>query len=354
MAVVQVSRRRFNFFQSRQFWPWLLFLFINAFLSFFSFDQSSSLINFFRLLSFFSAFIFGYLTFDTAKKLTRLAKVVIFSAIIPAVVAWWQLANGTGFYDGTRWRLDGTFTHPNMLALYLVLAISLALFVSLNLRRGALGRVVYGLLAGFFVIPLIFTYTRIAWLALAFILLAVGIYRFRKLLFISIAVVVLAFFLWPSFQSRVLSLASLSAVDSSSWRLNLWQNIISYIKVKPWFGYGPGTAAVFLKDNVPQLLTETEPHNDYLRIWLESGIFALLSYLWIFVDYLKRLWRGFKAETRPRLKMLLLFSGLFSLAILGASLTDNVIKDAVMQWEFWTIAGGLLAVIRLLPNKKKD
>lgn len=352
LAAIQIIKKKFNFLKEKTFWPWLLFLFITTLLSLFSFDKSSSLVNFFRLLSFFSAFVFGFLTFDTPKKITDLARVIIFSAIIPALVAWIQLINRGGFYDGERWRLLGTFTHPNMLAIYLVLVICLTIFVALNLRKKAVEKIFYTILAIFFVIPLLFTYTRIAWLSLAFILFFVGTYRFRKLLVFSILAFFLLYFFAPFFQDRISTLAGIAASDSSSWRIHLWQDIVGYIKENPWFGYGPGTASVFLKKNIPRLLVETEPHNDYLRIWLESGIFALLSYLWIFIDYLKRMYQGFKTEKRPRLKILFFFLILFTLSMGGASLTDNVLKDAVMQWEFWSLSGGLLLIIKS-GNKKE-
>lgn len=352
LAAIQLIKRKFNFFQEKTFWPWLLFLLITALLSLFSFDKSSSLVNFFRLLSFFSAFVFGFLIFNSTKKITNLARVIIFSALIPALAAWIQLINRGGFYDGERWRLLGTFTHPNMLAIYLVLVICLTIFVALNLRKKAIERIPYALLVIFFIVPLLFTYTRIAWLSLAFILFFVGVYRFRKLLLISVIAFFLLYFFAPFFQDRISTLVGIAASDSSSWRLNLWKDIVGYIKDNPWFGYGPGTASVFLKKNIPRLLVETEPHNDYLRIWLESGIFALLSYLWIFIDYLKRMYQGFKAEKRPRLKILYFFLILFTLSMGGASLTDNVLKDAVMQWGFWVLSGGLLAIIKL-GNKKE-
>lgn len=353
LASLELIKHRHKLSTLSLFWPWLIFLGATIFLSFFSFDKQASLINFFRLLSFFSAFVFGYFIFDTPKKLTNLARVIIFSAIIPAGVAWWQLINRTGFYDGERWRLVGTFTHPNMLAIYLVLVISLTLFVALNLRKNAVERIPYALLVIFFSIPLLFTYTRVAWLALAFILFSVGVYRFRKLLLISILSVFLLYLFAPFFQDRISTLSSVGTTDSSSWRLDLWRDIIGYIKINPWFGYGPGTASVFLEKNIPRLMMETEPHNDYLRIWLESGIFVLLSYLWIFIDYLKRMWHGFKIETRPRLKMLIFFLIFFTISLGGASMTDNILKDAVMQWEFWALSGGVFAAIHLTSHKNK-
>lgn len=335
-------------------WPWLSFLGIIIILSVFSFSKQASAVEFFRLLSFFSAFIFGYLVFNTPKKLTNLAKAVIFSAIIPAGVAWYQLITRGGFFDGDRWRLLGTFVHPNMLAFYLVLIICLSLFVALNLKKGSVEKIPYAMLVIFFIVPLLFTYTRAAWLALALILFGIGVYRFRKLLFISILSVSILYLFAPFFQDRVSTLTTLGASDSSTWRLDLWRDIWGFIKASPWFGYGPGTVAIFIQKNIPRFLVETEPHNDYLRIWVESGIFALLAYLSIFILYFKKMWQGFRTETRPRLKMLILFLIFFTISLGAASATDNIIKDAVMQWIFWSLSGSLLAVIYSHCNKKES
>jgi O-antigen ligase len=338
------------------FRPWFYFLGIIAILSLFSFSRKASAVEFFRLLSFFSAFIFAYFSFNTPKLLTHLSKAIIFSALIPASVAWWQLINRGGFFDGERWRLLGTFVHPNMLAFYLVFAITLSLFVVLNLKKGSIEKIPYGLLVLFFVVPLLFTYTRAAWLSLAFILFFLGVFRFRKLLLISIASIFILYFFVPFFQERVATLASIGASDSSAWRLQLWTDMFTYIKSNPWFGYGPGTASIFIQKNIPRFLIATEPHNDYLKIWLESGIFALLSYLYLYLSYIKKFWQGFRREDRPRLKMLLLFVMLFAISLGGASFTDNILKDAVLQWVFWALSGGILAAMvhHLKKQNKKE
>ena len=247
----------------------------------------------------------------------------------------------------------GTFVHPNMLAFYLVLVICLSLFVSLNLKKGVIEKVPYALLAIFFVVALLFTYTRAAWLALALILFGIGVYRFRKLLFISILAAAILYLFAPFFQDRISTLATLGASDSSTWRLDLWRDIWGFIKANPWFGYGPGTASIFIQNNIPRFLVETEPHNDYLRVWLESGIFALLTFLWIFIDYLKHMWQGFCRETRPRLKMLILFLLFFTISLLAASATDNILKDAVLQWVFWSLSGSLFMIVSVHKIKKE-
>lgn len=355
LAAYQLYRQPLKPQQQQIFYPWFIFLGLTVVLSLFvSFDRGASLVNLFRLLSFVSIFIYSYLIFNTPQKLTKLIRYLIFTAIIPAAVAWQQLLNRGGFYDGEQWRAVGTFTHPNMLALYLVLIICLTLFLVLNLRKQALERWPYLLLSLFFFVPLIFTYTRIAWLALAGILIVVGIIHFRKLLLVGILVFLLLYIFVPFFGERINTLANVGITDSASWRLDLWRDISGYIKKSPWVGYGPGTASVFLGQHIPRLMMDTEPHNDYLRVWLEGGVILLLSYLAIYASLLRRFYLAFKREKRPRLKMLVFFVTIFTLGVLGASLTDNVIKDAVMQWNFWALTGSLLAVVGLSPKIVKS
>ncbi len=355
LTLLTVILKRQQIFKIPVAKSWVIFLSIIAALSVFSFSKQASAVELFRFLSFFSAFIFGYLIFNTPKKLTNLAKIIIFSGLIPAGVAWYQLLNRGGFFDGERWRLVGTFVHPNMLAFYLVLIICLSLFVSLHIKeKTAVERIPYALLVVFFTIPLLFTYTRAAWLGLALIIFSIGVYRFKKLLLFSILSFAFLFIFFPFFQERVSTLFTFSVSDSSTWRLDLWRDIWGYIKSQPWFGYGPGTADIFIKKNIPRFLIETEPHNDYLRIWLESGIFALISYVLIYLNYLKKMWQGFKLENRPRLRMLIFFLSFFTISLGAASITDNIIKDAVMQWIFWSLSGGVFAITAISQTKKES
>ena len=102
--------------------------------------------------------------------MTILIKTLIFSSLIPMLVAIWQTATGGGFFDGERLRANGTFVHPNMLAFYLVLIITLSLFIFLTLRREAIEKYFYLFLALPLVTALIFTYTRGAWICFFLVL----------------------------------------------------------------------------------------------------------------------------------------------------------------------------------------
>lgn len=334
--------------------PWILFLSIIIILSIFSFDKTSSLIEIFRLLSFFSAFISSYFIFNNLTKLTYLTKFIIFSSLIPSSFAYWQLFNRNSFFDGERWRLLGTFVHPNMLAFYLVFIITLSIFVSLNLKKNSVLKIPYILISLFSFIPLLLTYTRAAWLALALIIFCLGVYKFKKLLLLSVFGFSVLYLFIPFFQERITSIFTMGASDSLVWRLDLWNDLIYYIKIRPWFGYGPGTSALFIGNNIPRLLASIEPHNDYLRVWLESGVFALISYIYLYVYLIKNFYQGFRTETRTRLKMLFLFIILFIISLGLASISDNIIKDSVLQWLFWALAGSLLANRVIKKSIKKE
>jgi hypothetical protein len=54
--------------------------------------------------------------------------------------------------------------------------------------------------------------------------------------------------------------------------------------------------------------------------------------------------------------MLLLFVMLFAISLGGASFTDNILKDAVLQWVFWALSGGILAAMvhHLKKQNKKE
>ena len=52
--------------------------------------------------------------------------------------------------------------------------------------------------------------------------------------------------------------------------------------------------------------------------------------------------------------MLIFFLIFFTISLGGASMTDNILKDAVMQWEFWALSGGLITVISISKQKKES
>ena len=319
-----------------------IFLVIACFGLLHSFNQAASLIEILRWSSFAALFILGFYLFKGSEKTTMLIKALIVSSIIPVVVAFVQFFNDWNFFDGERWRVNGTFVHPNMLAFYLLLAITLTIFLFLTLKKESIERYFYLL----FSLPLIgvlgLTYTRGAWLALFMILFLIGIFHFRLFLGVSLFIVFIAYLLIIPFQSRINSLLAFSASDSTVWRLELWGDALDYGRDQIYFGAGPGTAPMTIAKHRPPTLGSTEPHNDYIKIILELGLLGLLAYLFLILSLLYNLWQGFRLESSPRWRLLFLFMLIFSFTLYAASIGDNILKDSALQWGFWVLIGVLM------------
>ncbi len=333
--------------------PWLLFLGASLAVSLFSINGLLSLTELLRWLSFFALFVLGYSLFSDGKKSSFLIKSIILSSVIPALAAFWQLLNGLGIFDGERWRLSGTFVHPNMLAFYLVFIITLLLFLFLNLKRESLEKYVYLLFSLPLFVLLFFTYTRGAWICLFLVLFLIGLARFRLFL-LSFLVIVLIFYVgFLPFRERLDSLMAFSAADSTVWRLELWRDSLEYAKDSWLIGHGPGTSAYLIGQHRSPLLGSSEPHNDYIKLILEVGLLGLGAYLFLLLSLLRRLWRGWRQDEAPRRRLLFLFMIVFSLALFISSAGDNILKDSSLQWSFWALLGSLLAGHIRLSTKEK-
>ncbi len=331
-------------------YAWIFFIFLGSLTLFNSFYLSESLKELLRFLSILSAFFFGASLLRTAKDLTTLIKVIIFSALPPAILALFQLINKTGLPDGEIYRVFGSMTHPNMLAFYLLLAITLAVFLLLNLRRTRLEVYIYSFFALFYIFILFFTYTRGAYLALLMVFIIIGVAKFKKFLLFSIIILLFAYALMPPLQSRFNSIFQSDPYGSVSWRFNLWRDGFSYFQERPWSGYGLGTAEKVIATKRDFRLGSPDPHNDYLRIALDGGYPLLAAYLLLLASFFWVVLKAYLQEKRPRLKSFFLFFLAFGLAIFAMSGGDNILNDTALQWQMWALTGSALASTHL----KKD
>lgn len=321
---------------------WLLFLIAAVILTLWSINFKSSLVEILRWSSFFALFVLGFFLGRGGERTTIVIKTLIFSSVIPVLVSLNQALSGGGFFDGTRWRVNGTFVHPNMLGFYLVYILTLSLFIFLTLKKQAIEKYFYLLFSLPLFAALILTYTRGAWVALAVILVLIGLFRFRLFLFSSLVVLIMFYALFSPFQERVNSLISFSASDSTVWRLDLWRDALGYAQNRPWTGYGPGTAIQVIGQNRPVTLGSSEPHNDYVKILLETGLIGLFFFALLILSLWSNLWRGYRQEESPRRQLLFMFLLIFSFSFYLMSAGDNLLKDSSLQWSFWVLIGALM------------
>lgn len=189
------------------------------------------------------------------------------------------------------------------LALRLMGTTLLVLFFAIMLTKGR------GAIASFFV-----SFTLLLWFARNH----VPVQRSRLLLLLVLCALLLSNLLWQGgVFDRLGSLASPASADPG--RLLIWEQAWKMLQDAPWLGTGIGTFWLAW----PPYRHPVDGsggyyvHNDYLQLWVESGLPALLlllavltSVLWLFVRVIKNA----HTTSATRIEATGLFVGLLAIA----------------------------------------
>ena len=258
-----------------------------------------------RLTSVFVVLGLAAWTVRTRDRLEIVTVALLVSAIIPIVTAFHQLATGTTV---TRPGIDsppaveGTFTHPNHFAFYLVVVLTVALCRLLDTQR-LFTRVWLIALMAAAGACLFLTYTRSGWIGFGVAVLVVGLLRHRALLLAAPVVLVAAAVALPGAADKVqqrfgdLTSQSESAAENSwAWRTGQWSRMLPYGWQRPVTGEGFGSypAMTIKRFGVydPKYPTYTRTregtltggftaHNDYVKMFVEMGVPGVV--LWCLV-----------------------------------------------------------------------
>jgi O-antigen ligase len=281
----------------------------------------------------------------------RDAKVVLVAAIAstlaPLAVALYQGALGTGLhYSDGFGRATGTFNHPNPFAIYLCFSI-LMLVGLFRFVHGRTRLAVTALTVGC-TIALYFTYTRSAWISTVVGLLAIAAFSGKKIVgFLAVGIVVAGLAI-PSVASRFADLdetvtQSGAAANSLVWRFEYWGQALT-LTDDPLLG--SGLSAVRVEGS-----EEKSPHNDFIRVFVETGILGLFAYLWFLLRGAFVVAAGRRGTDRTSLwyGVVLGFGGVFAAYVL-LSVVSNVITQLVLLWYLAAYASLAIAAPRLAPR----
>jgi len=331
--------------RSKILYFWLLFIAVNALSLLVSFDISLGIREIARLLSIVSIFLLAQIFVKTKKDLTITLKVVLMSAILPALIGVWQYLYKADIIAGFDGRLAATFAHPNMLAFFIFFVFSISLFVFLYGKKDNVLSYFYLLASALFIMIIILTYTRGSWLALLIFIFIIGVVKFRKLLLVSILLFLLVYSLVPTLQHRVNNTFNFQNYDSSIvWRYNLYKDSWDIAKEKPILGHGSDTSSTLIEYNRSYRLGSPEPHNDYMKTFMETGIIGLISLLLLIFSTARYLYNKSKFNSFRKIKALNFFLLASFIAISLVSFGDNVFNDTALQWSMWFVIGSMLRI----------
>lgn len=234
------------------------------------------------------------------RRLHIVACTALIAGIYPLAEGVKQLATGQFVTKGDFAAVRATFSFPNEFAVYLVFFLLLATVALFELRSRAL-RALLAVLTGVALLMLLHSYTRSAWIGFAVGFAVLSVIRYRALILVALLVFVIAIVGFPNavndVQARFGDLASQNAATSKNslkWRRGEWKAMWHYGSEKPLTGQGFGSyrrltlqefglegktyGTVQNAEGTGQLSYGFTAHNDFVKSWVETGIFGIL--LW--------------------------------------------------------------------------
>ena len=250
-------------------------------------DIFISFITLMKLLSLLALFLLAYNLPKSLEDTLKIIKAILISAIIPILYGLFQLIAGQGVQTPISGplagisRLQSTFRLSNGFAFYLGIIILLSIlmqFYSHKIKATAFSLLI---IVGAS-ICMLYTYTRGIWISILLSLGCIAVFKknYRRWL------IILALICIPLFYDEVLKRFDdiinppKYGISSFVFRLEITKQLLSNAVPEHFFlGFGLG-----LSDKVADEYTDFSllPHNDYIRVLVETGILGAITYLIFF------------------------------------------------------------------------
>jgi O-antigen ligase len=279
---VSMVRKDFTIFPKNSV-PLYLLIWFSSMSFYNSLDLVNSLGYLLKLLTAAAFYLLIYNAIKTRQDALRLFRAVMLGSVVPIVIGFVQYATGNGCFvigEG-RNRMTGTLGLPNAFGIFVALSICATVTLLLiEKRRSARGLIVLVLLGQ--IVATILSLNRGTWIALTLAVLIATAFHFKRVKvrwFVVCGVLISIAFsgLIISRFKHLEATESWQRTNTLQGRIEMWQAVSELIPSHPWIGYGVGTAKqVMIKfkkmDNVP--------HNDYVRLVLETGFLGCLIYIY--------------------------------------------------------------------------
>ena len=281
----------------------------------------------------------------------KLITSIYVSALIPVGYTMFEvLTHHAQFTSGGFSRFEGTFSQPNPFAIYLTMLIVMgaALFPHLSDKK----KIGMSILLFFSLICLYYTFTRSAWIATVIGLFAVAFMGRRRLMLgLMVAGIMVSLVALPSVAGRFADLGSSTSAagyssNSLSWRFSYWGDVFPLADKDPITGIGLNMSSY-------ETSQQKEPHNDFLRAYVETGVIGTIAYLALLLSMIlvaRESMRFTKLRPWSYERSIAVGFAACVLAFLVISLVSNVITEVIVLWYYVAFAAAAYAVTRYREN----
>lgn len=345
LGVFYVLYRKVNILKYEDVGIFLIFLAVCGASVAYSHYPEESISDWLRLVSTFSVYLLTRIIFSTKEKIRTLFVVILISALLPILLAYYQLVTGKGtVMDSGSARIVGTFLHPNAFASYLLILLIFCTAQVLE-KTQFISRPFLIAMTGATFIIFIFTFSRGAWIVFVLAMFLLGLLRYRKLLALLPFVLVGAVAAVPGIRHRILNTFDPGYTHGRSgwdWRLDTWREISVMVEKKPLLGHGLSSV-----ENEFGILA----HNDYLRLLAEIGIVGLGIYIIFSIFLLYQSWADYKNVRSDLAKSFQIGLIVMIIAFLVRQFADNTLRNTVMMIYFWIFVAIARNMARLYSRK---
>ncbi len=264
-------------------------------------------------------------------KLRRLLSIFFYTAVLAA-------SYGTGKYLLSKEsRIMSTTGGWGTLGMYLTAVFAPVLYLG-GSRQWFSGRLIWWIGICIILTGIILTFGRIHWLITFLFVLLVGLRRERKILVLSILVLCFLFFFHRPFRERILTLRH--PLRESSGRDVLWQDAMNKLGQRPVVGYGLNTfKKVFTSFDSSADKGVGTWHNEFLQMYMESGLPGFLAFLGLFLTIFLTLLKLKKTIKDSFYLDLGVALGLSFLAFFLTCFTGGFMLDPNTSLQFFILAG---------------
>ena len=328
--------------------------------------------------------LFSFLLYAILESKTAVEKVflsIYLSAALVGLIGLVYKISGIVTYDN---RLTAFYLSPNYLSMYLSPGIFfgcyflIKYFQLLNFGKQARNILFYRLvptgtegykikyflpvfshivLLTFIFVPLYYTYSYGAWLAVFISLLATAAFvanKKRLLITGAFGMIILIIFIFQINTPKFSALMQFSERSSFASRAMIWDASLLMIKQRPLAGIGPGNfqaTYLSLQNYFPPYLqwAVPEPHNLFLAFWTQAGMLGLVGFLLLLFFIFDTLWDILKNKKNAALAAPLL--GYFVYIVLHG-LVDTLYWKNDLAFLFWVSVFLLVYIYIKKPLKK--
>ncbi len=302
-----------------------------------------------QLFSYFAVFVSALYVVRSAHDFKFCVRIVLWSSVLPAIYALVDTGLNAGASGIAEFRVQSTFSHPNIFAFYLTLVIPLALYMlkssSVTLSTGK--RLVLTAYMIFLLALLLLTQARSAWVA-CFAMFAVYGLIFERRYLVYVVVAPLLALVIPSVHDRLLDLAVgneyvlYAKLNSFAWRQLIWKSALQWMEPAHYFlGYGLDSFKYYAPTFFPLAGgVNWGAHSVYVQLLFEVGAAGLLAFMWLFGRLLWLLRLMVRVD-----KLGAFISIALIVQYLIISLSDNMLAYLSFNWYLFFMLGAACAAV---------